>query len=148
MKKVIIAVLTFIIYANAYSQVLTPVKWSYGAKRVDNSTAIIFIKATIDNCWHIYSQTVKDGGPVKTTVTFTPTDGYSLLGTTAEPKPITHHEKAFDMDVQYFEKSVVFQQKIKLTSGQQIVKGTIQFMACNSKQCLPPDDVDFTVLVK
>jgi len=52
------------------------------------------------------------------------------------------------MDVQYFEKSVVFQQKIKLTSGQQIVKGTIQFMACNSKQCLPPDDVDFTVLVK
>jgi len=52
------------------------------------------------------------------------------------------------MDVQYFEKSVVFQQKIKLTSGQQIVKGTIQFMVCNSKQCLPPDDVDFTVLVK
>jgi len=45
MKKVIIAVLTFIIYANAYSQVLTPVKWSYGAKRVDNSTAIIFYKS-------------------------------------------------------------------------------------------------------
>ena len=148
MKKIIIAALTFIIYANAYSQVLAPVKWSYGAKKVDNATAIIFIKATIDNGWHIYSQTVKDGGPIKTTLTFTPADGYSLLGITAEPKPITHYEKAFSMDVQYFEKTVVFQQKVKLTSNQQTVKGSIQFMACNSKQCLPPDDVDFTIPIQ
>jgi len=130
------------------AQILTPVHWSYGAKRISKTEAVLFMKATIDDGWHIYSQTVKDGGPIKTSFTFPPAKGYSLVGTTAEPKPVTTFEKTFGMDVSYFEKTVIFQQKIKLSADQVTVKGQLEYMTCNNKQCLPPEDLDFEVAVK
>jgi hypothetical protein len=50
--------------------------------------------------------------------------------------------------VSFFEKEVVFQQKIKLKAGQATVKGTLEYMTCNDHQCLPPDDIDFSIPVK
>jgi DsbC/DsbD-like thiol-disulfide interchange protein len=52
------------------------------------------------------------------------------------------------MDVSYFEKSVVFQQKIKLKGKEATIKGQLEYMTCNDKQCLPPDDVEFSIPVK
>ncbi|WP_179412385.1 protein-disulfide reductase DsbD domain-containing protein [Mucilaginibacter sp. E4BP6] len=151
MKKIKIGILFLLILLSANAlkaQILTPVHWSYGAKRISKTEAVLFMKAIIDNGWHIYSQTVKDGGPIKTAFTFTPARGYSLIGNTAEPKPVTHFEKVFGMDVSYFENSVIFQQKIKLNADQVTVKGQLEYMTCNDKQCLPPEDLDFEVVVK
>jgi hypothetical protein len=47
-------------------QVLSPVKWSYAAKKISQNEADIYLKATIDDGWHIYSTAQKDGGPIKT----------------------------------------------------------------------------------
>ena len=148
MKKIILTALICIASSAAFSQILNPVKWSYAAKKIDNTEAVILVKATIDKGWHIYSQHVADGGPIKTTLKFTPDDSYTLNGATSEPKPVSRYEKSFSMNVQYFENSVIFQQKIKLKTGQVTVNGSVNFMVCNSKQCLPPDDVDFTIPVK
>jgi DsbC/DsbD-like thiol-disulfide interchange protein len=52
------------------------------------------------------------------------------------------------MPVSYFEKSVVFQQKIKLKGKAATVKGRVEFMVCDEKQCLPPTEVEFSVAVK
>jgi len=149
MKKFITTtlVLSFIALATR-AQILTPVHWSYGAKKLNNNEALIFIKATIDDGWHVYSQYVKDGGPIKTTFTFPASPDYTLVGKTVEPTPITKNEKVFKMDVSFFEHEVIFQQKIKLKAGQATVKGTLEYMTCNDHQCLPPDDIDFSVPVK
>lgn len=133
---------------SAYSQILKPVTWSYAFKKTSPSEAIVYIKATIDKGWHLYSQSVKEGGPVKTTFTFPAASTYSLAGKTIEPKPITKFESTFKMDVSYFENAVVFQQKIKLKGKNAIVKGTVEFMVCDDKQCLPPETVDFNVAIK
>ncbi|WP_184550638.1 protein-disulfide reductase DsbD domain-containing protein [Mucilaginibacter sp. FT3.2] len=130
------------------AQIETPVKWSYAAKKKSAKEAVVFIKATIDEGWHIYSQNIKDGGPVKTSFTFTKSKLYTLTGRTTEPTPVTHFEKSFSMDVSYFEKSVIFQQKIKLRSGKATVKGSLEYMTCNDHKCLPPSDVDFSIDVK
>jgi len=106
------------------------------------------LKATIDNGWHIYSQNVKDGGPVKTSFTFKASPDYSLVGGTAEPKPVTRREETFHMNVSFFENSVMFQQKVRLKKGQATVNGTLEYMTCNDRQCLPPEDIDFSVAVK
>ncbi len=149
MKKLITAtVILFVFAVTAKAQVLTPVHWSYGAKKLNDNEAVVFIKATIDDGWHVYSQTVKDGGPVKTTITFPVSSEYILIGKTIEPTPITRNEKVFKMDVSFFEHEVIFQQKIKLKAGQATVKGTLEYMTCNDHQCLPPDDVEFSIPVK
>jgi hypothetical protein len=148
MKKVILTAIVFIISLNARSQILTPVKWSYAAKKLSNNEAVVFIRASIDKGWHIYSQNVADGGPVKTSLSFNPSESFTLNGATAEPKPISKYEKVFSMNVSYFEGTVVFQQKIKLKEAQTNVSGAVRFMVCNDKQCLPPDDVEFNIAVR
>ena len=130
------------------AQILTPVHWSYAAKRIGKNEAVVFMKATIDEGWHLYSQTVKEGGPVKTTFTFPLSKAYILVGKTAEPMPITRYEKVFSMDVSFFEREVIFQQKVKLKTGQITVKGTVEYMTCNDRQCLPPEDLAFSVAIK
>jgi DsbC/DsbD-like thiol-disulfide interchange protein len=148
MKKIFPIAFLLLSSISLKAQILTPVHWSYAAKKINNHEAVLFLKATIDEGWHIYSQTVKDGGPVKTSVTFTPSTAYTPIGSTIEPMPVTRNEKVFNMAVSYFEKSVIFQQKIKLKVNQTIVKGTLEYMTCNNKQCLPPEDIDFTIEVK
>jgi hypothetical protein len=148
MKKTILTAIVFILSLSAHSQILTPVKWSYAAKKISSNEAVVFVRASIDKGWHIYSQNIADGGPAKTELTFTPSSSYTLNGTTAEPKPISKYEKSFSMNVSYFEGTVVFQQKIKLKEAQANVSGAVRFMVCNDKECLPPDDVEFNIPVK
>jgi len=150
MKKVFtIAVILLMAAAlQTKAQILTPVHWSYAAKKINATEAVVFMKANIDDGWHLYSQTVKEGGPVKTTITFPPSTLYSLIGKTTEPTPVTRYEKVFSMDVSYFEHEAIFQQKVKLKAGQVTVKGTLEYMTCNDHQCLPPENVEFSVAIK
>jgi hypothetical protein len=148
MKKVSLFLFTMILGMAAFAQIENPVKWSYAAKRVSATEAVVLVKATIDAGWHIYSQNVKDGGPVATSFTFPADKAYTLVGKPAEPKPIAKYEDAFKMNVSYFENSVIFQQKIKLkAAGAATVKGKVEFMTCNDRKCLPPDEVEFAVNV-
>ena len=149
MKKItlVITMLLFTVLA-ASAQIETPVTWSYSQKKISNTEAIVYLRAVIQDGWHIYSQTLKPGGPIKTSVKFTPSKDFTKVGTTTEPKPLSKFEKVFDMNVGYFENQVIFQQKIKLNKPSTTVTGTIEFMACDASRCLPPDEVKFSVLVK
>ncbi|MGI4759432.1 MAG: protein-disulfide reductase DsbD domain-containing protein [Janthinobacterium lividum] len=149
MKKFLLAGFVLLGTTQAQAQILTPVHWSYAAKKTSATEAVVFLKATINPGWHVYSQNVKDGGPVKTTIKFDPSKAYTLVGAPQEPKPISKMEKTFNMEVSYFANSVIFQQKVKLTGkGPFTVKGNLEFMACNDEKCLPPDEVAFSIPVK
>ena len=152
MKKIArLKLLIFLLLAAASTvsaQILKPVKWSYAAKKLDDKHAVIYLKAVIDDGWHIYSVNQPEGGPQKTLFTFKKVNGISLVGKPSEPEPEKHFEKAFGIDVFYFEHSVIFQQKVSLKRAEAIVKGHLTYMACNDHQCLPPEDLDFAVPVK
>jgi len=148
MKKLLTLAIAILLSAATYAQIETPVKWGYGVKKISATEAYVMIQATIDPGWHVYSINQKDGGPVKTTITFTPSKEFTLVGKTVEPTPITKFEKSFNMNVLYFEKTVIFKQKVKLTGKQAVVKGKLEFMTCNDQKCLPPDDLDFSVTIK
>ena len=148
MKKILAAVTILLCATQIKAQILHPVHWSYAAKKTSQTEAVVFIKATIDEGWHVYSQYVKDGGPLKTTITFSPDKTYTLVGKTIEPKPITKMEKVFSMEVGFFANSVIFQQKIKLKAKQTTVNGKLEYMSCDDHQCLPPENIDFSIPVK
>src|ERR1700744_1471933 len=141
-----IAVITILIsrLISAHAQILTPLKWSYGFKKLTATEAVVMLKANIEPGWHIYSSAQADGGPVKTSFVFSPSAEYSLVGIISEPTPVTKYEKAFAMNVSYFENSVIFRQVVHLNKASAVVKGTLKFMVCNDKQCLPPENVSFS----
>ncbi|PUV24508.1 protein-disulfide reductase DsbD domain-containing protein [Sphingobacterium athyrii] len=148
MKCITLAILAIFCCFNVHAQILKPVKWTYAAKRTSNSEAIIYLKATIEDGWHIYSQFVDKGGPTRTSFNFVPSKNYKLIGTTLEPKPIITFEPNFNMNVGYFEKSVIFQQNIKLKTKTTQVKGSVEFMVCDDVQCLVAETVNFLINVK
>src|SRR5882762_2636022 len=115
MKKLLIIGILLLVTTYVKAQIENPVHWSYAAKKISKTEAVLFLKATIDEGWHIYSQKkVDNGGPVRTRFVFTPSANYTLIGTTIEPEPTTSFEESFSMNVSFFEHSVTFQQKIKL----------------------------------
>jgi len=71
-----------------------------------------------------------------------------LNGATQEPKPIVRMESAFNMKVAFFERSVIFQQKVKVKKLPVAVKGTVEYMTCNDEKCLPPDTQSFNITIK
>lgn len=148
MKRTILFVALSLISAASFGQILKPVKWSYASKSINDKEAVLFLKATIDDGWHIYSQSVPENGPQPTTFSFTTSKSYQLNGKVLAAKPIVKHDPTFDMDVGYYKNSVVFQQKIKLAENAPTVKGTLTYMVCNDLQCLPPEEVSFSIPVK
>jgi uncharacterized protein YxeA len=71
MKKILLLV-TVVMFAvtGAFAQIHKPVKWTVASKKLNNKKLLVYVKATIQDGWHIYSQNVKDGGPIPTSFQF------------------------------------------------------------------------------
>lgn len=143
-------ILTFLLLLTSFvsrAQILDPVAWSFSSKKVSDTEADLIIKATIEPGWHLYSQFIEEGGPIPTSFKFTP-GPYKLSGKVTEtPKAISAHDPNFDMQVAWHEDEVVFKQRIKLTAPKATVAGTLEFMVCDDKRCLPPTEVEFKIPV-
>lgn len=147
MRK-ILAIICFLYAVQTNSQILEPVKWSFSSEKTTDSTANLYLTATIEKDWHIYSQTIEGEGPVPTSFTFEKSSNYKLVGKVYEPKGIKEFDENFEINVTYFINSVTFVQAIKIVSGKDFtIKGTLEFMAC-AKVCLPPAEVPFSYNIK
>lgn len=147
MKKAIFLIALLFFATQVEAQLVKPVQWSYRAKKTGKNEATLFLKASLKGNWHIYSLNVK-GIPAKTTFTFTPSKDYTLVGKPIEPKPKSEYNQALKTNLTYFEKEVVFIQKIKMKKPLTVVKGKVEFMGCNDKTCLPTDEVSFSIPIK
>jgi thiol:disulfide interchange protein len=142
----------FLVYVSAMlcnAEIERPVTWSFTSKNVGKQETELTFTATIDKDWHIYSQFIEQGGPIPTSFNFTKSSDYELVGKVKELlKPIKAFEKAFGMNIAYFDKKAVFVQKIKLNTAVTTVTGSLEFMVCNDAQCLPPTTVEFSFAVR
>lgn len=130
-----------------FGQSDNPVKWTFSFKKIKGDSAVLLLQAKIESGWHLYSQKVQSGGPVKTSFEFEDGTGYEVVGATAEPVSIEKFEPVFTIRVNYFENSVVFKQKIYLKTAHPIIKGNVEYMVCNDKQCMPPKITDFKIVL-
>jgi hypothetical protein len=147
MKKIVLLIALAFVFGKASAKLEKPIIWSYLAKKTSKNEAMLYLKATMQSRWHIYSLNVK-GIAAKTSFNFLPSKDYILVGKAIEPKPISKYDKILKLNLTYFENEVVFTQKIKLIKPSTVVKGKVEFMTCNDKQCLPSDEVSFSVPVK
>ena len=145
MKNILLLILLFAGY-NVSAQISEPVKWTYTAKKVSDKVYDIYVTAMLDNTWHIYAQEAGEG-PEPTSFTFSNNPIVKLEG---KVKEIGKLEKEFDPNfgsvLKFYSNKVDFVQRVKLkTAANTILKGSVTFMVCNDKKCLPPRQVPFTV---
>lgn len=108
------------------------------------------LTAVLDAGWHIYSQTTPAGGPIPTKINFATNPLVTIQGTAKEVGKLEKkHEEIFGVDVKQFSGNVDFVQVVKLKGKVKTnLNGSIQFMTCNDRECLPPVTQKFSVAIQ
>ena len=150
MRKIFLLSVIVLISSLSFAQVKNPVKWTFSSKKIDATTYEVHISATLENGWHIYSQTTPDGGPVPTSIEFTKNPLLNLQGTATETGKLEQrHEELFGVDVKQYSNKVDFVQTVKIKGNvKTTLNGTIEFMTCNDHECLPPTKQQFSIPLK
>ena len=149
MKKFTAIALFLLVSISGFAQILKPVKWSFSSESISEKEAYVVLTANIEDGWHVYSQFIAEGGPIPTSFTFNKSSDYKPIGKTTEaPKATSAFDNNFGMQISWHERKVTFKQKIGLNKPEVKVTGTLEFMVCNDKQCLPPEEIEFTVNIK
>ncbi len=158
-----------IIAVQGLSQVLEPVEWKYESKLLNPGEVELIFTATIDAPWHLYSQNIQDGTPIKTSFFFNSLDGFEFVDenvkieeeegfepgrilyrvTFNETEPEEENDPNFNMLLKYFSHEAVFTQRIKFKADEPpTIDGFLEFMCCDEEKCLPPTEVDFEFKLK
>ncbi len=137
----------------AIGQIVDPVQWKFTGKLLSETEAEITASATIEDKWHVYALKVSAdpnaSGPIPTSLRLDASARYTPVGKVTEGKYITHHDPNFDMDLNYFEQSATFKQKIKFNGPLPLeVKGVLEYMACDDSKCIFPAPMPFTVVLQ
>jgi len=148
MKKLSLFI-TLVISTNVFAQILDPVKWTTSVNIISETEYELVTTASIDEKWHLYSQTVPDDGPIPTSFVYEGNGKYLKKGNTKERKGHTIDDPVFGMKIKYFEEKAVFKQRIKLKAkGVFTINAVVEFMVCDDTQCLPPTEVDLVFEIK
>ena len=120
MKKAMTLALMFVTVILAHAQMgnqrLNPVTFTSQLKTDGSANAEIVFSGKIQAGWHVYSTNIPDGGPTSATFNVGKLDGVELVGKlTPRGKEISTHDPLFDMQLRYFENSVRFVQKVRVS---------------------------------
>lgn len=117
-----------------------PIKWRSSVKMTSKTEGVITIRAIIQQGWHLYGTNLPQGGPKATKFDFSSSKGIELVGqVTPSVNPKTVFDKSFGLNLNWWEQSLTFTQKFKVTdkSIAEII-GSVSYMGCNDETCLPP----------
>jgi len=121
-----------------------PVRFSVSERRVSAEEVDVVFTGAIERGWHVYSTDLPKGGPTAATLTVEEASGAEPQGALkAEGHEINRYDRLFGMDVRYFEGSVSFVQRFRLTGGDYLIKGFLEYGACDDEMCMPPTSVEF-----
>ena len=121
-----------------------PVHFSVQQKQVSPTEVEVVFSAKIDQGWHVYSTNLPADGPTSATLHVDKSEGVTPVGKlTARGKELNVYDKTFEMKLRYFENSVGFVQRYKITAKTYSIKGYLEYGACNDEMCLPPTQVEF-----
>lgn len=125
-----------------------PVSWSFTSKKLPNGTYEIHLTATIQNGWHLYSQSQpEDAIAIPTTFTIASNPLLEKVGKIKEVGKLEKfHDKELDLSANQYSKTVDFVQVVKLKGkAKTSFSGSVEYQTCDDKKCLPPKTVNFKV---
>lgn len=123
-----------------------PVTWRFGTKEAADGAIQVTLRAICEEGWHLYALTLpRDDGPFPTVITVLPSENFRA-GAPMEPAPIEVDDPNFQMLVRYHGHETEFTIPVeRLSKAAFTVEGSVEFMCCNDKTCLPPVTEKFSI---
>ena len=129
----------------ASAQMMEPVKVSSEMKKLNDTEAELLFHMKIDAGWHVYSPKVT-GGPIPASFHAEKMEGAKTVGSLKwRGKEISKYDEMFGQELQFFENSVTFVQKVAFTGGPYDISCYVEYGACNDEMCMPPGEVTIKV---
>lgn len=142
-KNTLFILFTLLFSLTAMAQ-QNPVHFSVQQKQVSPTEVEVVFTAKIDQGWHVYSTNLPADGPTSASLHVDKAEGVTPVGKlTTRGKELNVYDKTFEMKLRYFENSVGFVQRYKMTAKTYSIKGYLEYGACNDEMCLPPTQVEF-----
>ncbi len=142
-QSFILSVIMLLLSTMAFAQG-NPVHFTATQKQVSPTEVDVIFSATIAKGWHVYSTGLPSDGPISATLHTDKAVGVQPMGGLQhQGKEISEMDPIFGMKLRYFENSVRFVQKYKITGKTYEVKGYLEYGACNDEMCMPPTSVEF-----
>ena len=142
-RNTLLILFTLLLSLTAMAQ-QNPVHFSVQQKQVSPTEVEVVFSAKIDQGWHVYSTNLPADGPTSATLHVDKLEGVTPVGKlTTRGKELNVYDKTFEMKLRYFENSVGFVQRYKITAKTYSIKGYLEYGACNDEMCLPPTQVEF-----
>jgi RecA/RadA recombinase len=150
MKKLVLSLSLVFVSALVMAQVITPVKWTYTAKKIADKTYEVHLTANIDEGWHVYTLDHKADIGVATSVKFannplaTPTGSLAAKG-----RPVSLKDPSTGEMVKFYTNNVDLVQVYKLKAAVKTnITGTLEYMTCDDNRCLPPTTKTFSIALQ
>ncbi len=126
-------------------QILQPVQWFISYDMADNQYVDVYLKAKIAVGWKIYGMELDGMGPIPTSIQFEK-GSFTMIGKTKEHiAPVSKYDAFFEKEVPYFVEEAIFVQRFQYADPSNKIDGNIEFMACDSTKCLPPEQLGFSL---
>ena len=137
------------LYLPGAAQIRQPVKWTVESKQVKKNVYEIKATGTIRTGWHIYDLQEYDGGP-NLTVFSVSGDAIQAEGPARITSKVDRaYDDVFGMEIGTCEGPVTIVQKVStLQEGPCDVNVKIEWQACNSGNCMPPEEYEETLQVE
>ncbi|MBB3122776.1 thiol:disulfide interchange protein DsbD [Mesoflavibacter sabulilitoris] len=139
MKHLLAFLIVLFSIQTVFSQI-EPVKWSTEVEKISDTEYNLIYKADIEDHWHLYSQTLPEGGAIPTEFIYNEDalkNDFKLVGKAIESESITKFDKVFQMDLTYFDNAATFTQKIKLKNPNITqIEAEISYQACDDARCI------------
>lgn len=151
MKRFSLIIAAFLIVAFASAQNINPVSWTFTSKKLGDKEYEIQMLATIQQGWHLYSQSQpEDAIAQPTSFQFNKNPLLDMSGKVKEVGKLEKFkDKTLDVSANQYSNKVLFVQKVKIKGKAKTnVTGKLEFQTCNDEKCLPPKSVNFSIALK
>jgi thiol:disulfide interchange protein len=135
MIKKFLIILAFLFVGNTIiAQIEKPITWTFSTSKPNakaGETVDLIFSAKIQKGWHFFSNNFFiDPGPIPFTAEFKKSADYELIGLPKAIGDLKKYDDIFEGDVRYFEKNVLFHQKVKLLANNAKIECVYDGQAC------------------
>lgn len=152
MKKLFFLAVLFSTVIASQAQGLNPVSWSYSAKKIADKTYELYLTATIQDGWHVFSQVQPKDDAIAdpTVITFNNNPTVTPDGRIREEGKLEKfRDNKLKVSANQYSKKVDFVQVVKLKADIKTnVTGEVYYQTCNDEKCLPGKKVKFTIPIQ
>ena len=136
-----LSVVFLLITSTVICQTPQVVEWQSSVESGKDGLYQVTHQATVKKGWNIYSTKKSKEGPIPTSFAY---ENAKVIGDTKEVGSFkTNLDPFFEVEITKATGAPSFIQTVK--SATSTIKGTLTYMVCNDKTCLPPEDIPFSV---